>query len=1656
MTLSELASTVIKDTQGTWNNTPTFVKPQVHVGMNQKHYAIPLPRFMYVNGGTHFKNYDARHEFGMHYTLLLEYTLFALNTIHTRLQSNGIHMEKYPINLYIEDLRTNGGEFVEHRLHIVEDLVLKSPIEVAPAKDEDDEEEEEEEEEPPKKGKKAKKPKKDPKEKPPLETEFALVFRECALSVKKTLNIFGQFEDIEGSGNNARDNQKKKKLHAFELYKLVSSPELLNNLLMIVTRRVTPTDTNLKHISDIGKMLSLPLALALTDENVSREQRHLEYYIAGVPKDVQTVIHGQPGLYKVAPYYWHVPFFMEQYFPHVQLDNRYIAWNNHLSQLAAAVDKKNADLKKHNEEIKLQQDRERELRRYHAEKQRRMDAKLKKTGGAPQNGKARKTGAKPRVEKKSNSLLDAMNMMEIGEKEENHGGKSDGGLKRTDWGKDSDDDDEDYDMPPPPPPPRQETEEERAAKMQIIEANLKKFVDPTNDPVINIGESGYKVGAVPSEDALINSGLVLIDVTEDEFEIVSYETHKESFKSFGLRQREEDVSEYDLEKSHILYSMKRQHQAHAMIIYEAFKDDAEKYDRYMCSLDDVMIERYTRMCMSPASNISENATKYMQYWQDREMDKIDLEVVISDSSLSVMDNFVAWQVAGTKQYLGVAFHTLLVHIVYVSAGDMFRLEWGDDALHQAILLTGDGGGGKSVASNAAQKLIYKDVCERVTDTSRQQEGRSLNSIDNFQYGDDVDLTKFVVSKDGFGALKKELMTSGSVKRKVLAMDKDDSSNRYVDEFIYVWCGVTLECSNKGAMEISAAAQRSGGSSVDADALMSRYILFDVPMVTDPVNTLDAAISAAEKTADEKNAEQLFIDKNIKIHIIRMHYWHLVYIGALRKPNMMLFDTVFPKLLPRVKKLCPGASTNRSTPKIRTWTMQRVVLRSILDLMGSPISPYTKEPVFEPRFLKQLVTTVIVDDIIASFTGFFRTFYPSDMNVVIDILKKMMTDAIKNNDGSVAYQNPNSTEDFAKMQKQFINLKDDIYGRLREDDHRNRESNMMKSAERSGLLEHSINRFNNENGDDDNGSELGEGRRSRNVEEEDHHNNNNNNNRKPDQDIQDEEKNVSYVCFRDKNLKTLAEHVSVMADGRSVKPSLPSINRCLQMIARWKIETPHYKWKKGYTEPLVDEEGGCFDKCGIVTQGHNVFINYKVFANEEYTDLCTSIISEVLNYEHAVPGKYLSLIPNPEAYDLPSYVRIEADKSKQMIVDNHKYIPEYMHITLQGVSNREKMADVNRSRTMYIDSDMDSVSLINFYNKQTVMRQITFDMIKHQHPVVTKNMILTMLERNAEDGIGDEDRELQMYPEQAIIERMYMKQLKLNNVVPDMKNKDDCQKICSIINTGRVDVSKVDIPKNIRFYQSLGTKLYNARSLKAIAHDRKQKLLGPAPPPVLGSGNVAAPVNAVVPKPAAKKKIFKFDETTNEIVLVNPDGSAYVQPPPQQLSTLIMPESNGQEMNSLKRKSLYLKDDVNVRITQLEKRQMYLNNSNDKSSKHGMAKLPLSRIPSHTMDIEAEEMYKDVLKNQKALMEECEKAMTSDVLEPPRKKPMHDKEESDDVNGVNDVIGDDDENEVSKKSNKKITIDDDDDDEIELTDDDDDDDYGGNAPSHLGVYDKTHS
>jgi len=1574
-------------------------------------------------------------------------------------------MEKYPINVYIEDLRTNTGEFIEHRLHIIEDIpIVERPLEEVITGSEQEEASEAPQNKKKKNSKKRGKGKKEAEEEEEvaLATDFATVFRECAFSVGKTLNISGEFEDMVSKGRTANHNDKKRKpkFHAFDLYKLVSSLEKLNNLLRITTRRVTHTEKNLLDVTRIGVMLSFVSSLALTDPAVCKEQRIYDYYCHNLPMGTKTRLHGAMGLYKVAPYYWYVPFFMEQYFPHVQLDNRYIRWNKHLEDIAAIVDKRNADLREFQENA---------------------NRKQKSAASKPAVGSVVADAADDDVcglpsnifdfkKETSKDLSNSFAKMDVVDNTNPLAG---------DMIFDDDDDDDDVFIP------KKETEEEKKERekhMQIINRNRDQLKGDIYDKNIKVEGEPYKVGSAVSERVLADSGLWILDVTEQEFDVVSYETHKESFKAFGMRFSEDDVSEYDLEKSHILYSLKKQYLAHSLIIYEAFKDanDMETYDRYMCSLDDIMIERYAHMCMSPASDISENATKYMQYWRDHNLDDLDTEIIITDPTLSVMNNFVAWQVAGTKQYLGVAFHTLLVHIIYVSGGDMFRLEWGDDALHQSILLTGDGGGGKSVASAAAMKLIYKDVCERVTDTSRQQEGRSLNSIHNFQYGDDADLTKYVVSKDGLGALKKELMTSGSVKRKVLALDPDDSRNRQVDEFIYVWCGVTLECSNKGAMEISMAAQRSNGSTTDADALMSRYILFDVPMVTDPVNTLDAAISNIDKTPAEKYDEQQFIDKNIKIHIIRMHYWNLVYTGALKKPNMMLFDTIFPKLLPRVKSLCPGATTNRSVPKIRTWVMQRVVLRSIVELLCSPISVNKNMNPFEPRVLKQMVTTVTVDDIIAGFTGFFRTFYPSDMNVVIDILKNMMKDSVKNEDGNVVFQNPNSNEEFSKVKSQLNHLKEEIHSKSREDYNNNsgnREANMMRNAEKSGFIERGHNsKFNIDQDDDNDNERNGEGSKSPSPPNKNNPPSNGEDAaaakkrleqyeylKKIEQEMEDTEKNVSYVCFKDKSLKYLAEDISVMAEGRSVRPSLPSINRCLQMITKWKINTPHYKWKKGWSEPVLEagDNKKTSNQRGIIYHNHNTYINYKVFENDEYLDLCTSIMTEVLNFEHSVPGKYLSLIPNPEAYDLPSYVYVEIDSKKKIVIDNHKYIPDHMNLVLKGKSNRDKMPVINRPRTLMMSMDMDTVSIMTFYSKQNALGKIDTDVVKSHHPSMIKNLILQKLEEDAINGNDDEDREIQMYPEHAILDRIQLKRLKLDDTAADLSNADDCQNISNIISNSRVDMTKLDVVKTIKFYQVLGANTYNCRSLKALRDLKNHTGKIEAAPQIVNNESkkqVEETVSKSV-KPAATKTIrkgplMKYDENGVPIIYQS-DGSVLQKAAPavakdanEYVTAVIATSSTGKKEKA----TLYMRESTNKRVAEYELKTDVLNKENNNA---------LKKVPPPMKIEEFDSMMKTIFNKKRSISKIYENITKTDVLVPPEariRKPPPPKPPAaaaappvtNNNNNNNNNSGK--KEEVVKKRLKKKTVIEikEDEDGIDLTDDDDDDD-----DKFIGVFNNMH-
>lgn len=378
------------------------------------------------------------------------------------------------------------------------------------------------------------------------------------------------------------------------------------------------------------------------------------------------------------------------------------------------------------------------------------------------------------------------------------------------------------------------------------------------------------------------------------------------------------------------------------------------------------------------TSISPNMDRIRRETIETKWDVPDVNIPITDLSLSAVDNFLKWLADGAYHHLDVTYHGPIVAKTYVALGDHWRSVKNE---HLNILFTGNAATGKSFIINQIGKMICEDIC---TSTDRQSPRRfAMNGFetDMIEFSDEADFST-LLDKEGQAAELRTRLSKCTVLSEIMDLNKNDGRKRAISHYTYEYIAQYLKCTNISGDKVA----KSNKIQQDGMyALMSRFACWPVNAVSHKGHrSVTASNSKINKSKEEEDAKQAFLNTTKLIHRIRGEYYHAVILKAVPQPAMDVFDQTIMMYMKNLEKYGIRAANHRFNNKMSLYCMALATLRAIINQYFVPTGLYYKQK-YECQQLASLVVICNEDDVISTFSAFFSNLCPVEMNDVIRII-----------------------------------------------------------------------------------------------------------------------------------------------------------------------------------------------------------------------------------------------------------------------------------------------------------------------------------------------------------------------------------------------------------------------------------------------------------------------------------------------------------------------------------------------------------------------------------------------------------------------------------------------------------------------------------------------
>ena len=825
-------------------------------------------------------------------------------------------------------------------------------------------------------------------------------------------------------------------------------------------------------------------------------------------------------------------------------------------------------------------------------------------------------------------------------------------------------------------------------------------------------------------------GFVLPSERQHEY---TYEQRKGIMEELGFV----GSNERDFGTTDTLYSLKNTWQVHSSIIDEAYFDDPKTRNREKNKLRDMMTTRYITECTCVNTTVSRTAQKLRQYQESNGLKLLSGEVVISDTSLSPMANFLISMNNGFAHHMDVTFHGPVCTTLWIGFGDMFRRE---PDLHFHAVMIGDAAGGKSnVASVVKEVLLHTTAVDKDSE-SRQSNAVPESIFDAFEYEDEVNYGKYYKAGDNHDGEKKALMTKGTVTRRVLEFSDDKKKKRVQNDITFSWCGSMLGSTNLGETQLISAVKKADSSS--ATALASRVNFIHIAGVESNQRSVIMSMSKSMfKTSKDAAARRKFVDTNIMYHIRRMDYWHMASMGWVEKPDMTAFDTLFPMYSALIKKAGLPCNNNRVATKMKEFCRQLVVQHALINhffIKGVSKHFLTPEKIkkgqfYTPHQMLDIVPVCMEEDVVFSFSVFFSNFLPRDATAVIRVMRDMLVECVRLKKANIVFADPNVAFSAPSDNRQVVN---ELGAQACIGDEDSSEINEQAHRYYYG----------------------GDGSRKRDRRE-----------------SNDDDKTVSYVLFVGLGKNDFINLLHMRCKQLTIQPSEDGIGTAIKRFHSMSIMTSQYKCMGAGNFPQPTDADKIQEQ-GIQFTNKGTYVNYELLrtGGANVTDvmaeplntldeMCHRILSAVHNHKFALNRRMLSGLLDEQFPWIYRDFEIKRNEKNDLMGLNPGYLSKCMLVTTTGEYDPDSMAEVQKKEFVCYNTDLDLLSLRNFYKRACPDEHIDDAILMVNHPVViayqTKVAVL-------EDMLVNSRRKVISYPSD------YIKECKdLEKVITDKKNTD---------------------------------------------------------------------------------------------------------------------------------------------------------------------------------------------------------------------------------------------------------------------------------------------
>lgn len=703
-------------------------------------------------------------------------------------------------------------------------------------------------------------------------------------------------------------------------------------------------------------------------------------------------------------------------------------------------------------------------------------------------------------------------------------------------------------------------------------------------------------------------------------------------------------------------------------------------------------ELYKRYCTASASEISRTMSlMYENANKDRLFNMIETgeaEVLITDPTMSAMANYTKWTVEGYHEYEDVTYHQTNCTLMHFGLTNMFNRHRG---LHYNPLLTGDGGGGKSFMVKAVLQQFDPRICESLNSESRQSKfGDDMYVYDGLTYNDDGNFIGLAHSKDNEDGEIRALMTDNEIKRRVVEIDPTSGVRRQ-RTIHHVFIGCTINSTNTGEMDLIWNSPH--GSEARILALLSRFTVININQVRDNANSIMTS-SKGSLTSGKDAARARFRNINRLINLLIAQYWQQEFIGIAAAPDMGAFDIIFPRLISYLETQGIKHAHPRQIEKIKTWCQEYVIRRSIIETFFVSTGRHFKKEYF-PYYMLDVVPVCIEDDVIAAFTFYFTNFYPRELNTVIRALREISTESLRAGDMLVRPANPYSNKnDHGENDRRGPATNDggggmgNIFTEIR-NPHTNA---VMQNAQASGVVTGPINIPSRKRKND---VALQEGN--------------------PGALEAMSDRPISFMQFNVDSKARFSSLIQEKTGTQQEKPSKASIDFCIDLLTRWLMPTASWAFDHRLRRYSLVEDSIVVNRSGIIFRDRAMYVNYCLLADDgKYDDLCFEAIRSIM-FDTTYIRRVITGIQFDEFPWILRVIKMEPTSNKRYSI-NSKYVSPARQIILTGTDNPDLLEPDQRKQFSYMEMDIDSNMLMNFFERQPLVHEVTMDMITTFHPM----------------------------------------------------------------------------------------------------------------------------------------------------------------------------------------------------------------------------------------------------------------------------------------------------------------------------------------------------